>query len=273
LEEVMRLWTGNIKRVLLLVAGLAVIAGIGVLDAAPRGGDRPGMDRPGPWSMEDRQQREQDRFDRMCAFLELNDEQKKQAEELFKSRREEMKQLVQQARTDEQDKKQVREKMRQSFEQHRKDFEAILTEEQAGKLKQWEGRREGRRDRMDGPPERPGAFDLDLTDSQQEQVDKLRDEHREQLREIRDKIEEQKLERDQARELMDSERERFEKEMSGVLSEEQMKKFDDRQRMFRDNVRGRMDGDRSRRPGPGFGPERFERPRPAPGMMPQRFPG
>ena len=252
-------------RNLALATALILVMAAGAVSVsaqpAPRGGGWAGMDRHDPEWME---QRGQEMFDRMCEFLELDESQQKQVRELFDSRREEMKEMFEQSREQKADRKDARDKMRENFQQNRIQFESLLTEQQLARLKEWESRRDERREKwMDMRGKRVGD-DLNLNDSQREQFEKLSDEHRDNLHSLRDRIKDESLEREAARELLDSERKRFRESLSGVLSDEQLEKLD-RRHMERPRF------DRDRRPGMHAG--MHDRPGmegPEPGMRPGR---
>ena len=86
----------------------------------------------------DFQQRAEERFNKMCEFLGLNEEQKKEVRKLFDERREEMMKLRDDMRDGELSREEAREKMRENSGNYREKLEKLLTEEQKAKLDQWE---------------------------------------------------------------------------------------------------------------------------------------
>jgi len=102
----------------------------------------------------DFQQRAEERFNKMCEFLGLDEQQKKEVRKLFDERREEMRKVMGEARDGELSREEAREKMRENSEDYREKLEKLLTEEQKAKLEQWE-KENPRRDRRDRS--RPGT--------------------------------------------------------------------------------------------------------------------
>ena len=99
------------------------------------------------------QRQAEDRFNRMCQFLGLDEKQKEQARKLFDARREEMRKIMGDARDGNLSREQARGRMEESFETYLEKLEKLLTEEQKAKLEQWvkeNPRRRGSRGRS-GP--------------------------------------------------------------------------------------------------------------------------
>ena len=82
---------------------------------------------------QDFQQRAEERFNRMCEFLGLDENQKKEARKLFDERREEMRKLRDETRSGDLSRQEIREKMRGNSENYRKKLEKLLTDEQKAK--------------------------------------------------------------------------------------------------------------------------------------------
>ena len=99
------------------------------------------------------QRQAEDRFNRMCQFLGLDEKQKEEVRKLFDERRQEMRKVMGEARDGNLSREQVRSKMEESFKTYREKLEKLLTEEQKAKLEQWQKenpRRRGARGRS-GP--------------------------------------------------------------------------------------------------------------------------
>lgn len=103
----------------------------------------------------DFQRQAEERFNRMCRFLGLDEKQKEEARKLFDERREEMRKIMGDARDGNLSREQVRGKMEESFKTYREKMEKLLTEEQKAKLEQWQKENPRRR----GARGRPGPGD------------------------------------------------------------------------------------------------------------------
>jgi len=101
----------------------------------------------------DFQRRAEERFNKMCEFLGLDEKQKEEARKLYDERREEMRKVMRDARDGNLSREEVRSKMEESFKTYREKLEKLLTEEQKAKLEQWEKEnpRRGVRGRRPGP--------------------------------------------------------------------------------------------------------------------------
>ncbi|MBW7996429.1 MAG: hypothetical protein FVQ81_07675 [Candidatus Glassbacteria bacterium] len=221
--------TGSVVVAVALLLTVNMTTGIDALSAAPRGGSRIGAAQDGPRGgrarQGDRQQQDKRRFERMCEFLDLDESQQSRAADLFEARRREM---------------------QESFKQHREAFEALLNPQQLEKLAIREEQRGERRGSTAGPGVR-ATEQLGLSDSQQDQMKELRKEHHDNLRSIRDRIRNEDLGREQARELLKAEQDRFRGSLSGVLSPEQLEQLD----RIHEKMAGRRGQGRHGRRGPG----------------------
>ena len=101
------------------------------------------------------QRQAEERFNRMCRFLGLDEKQQKEARKLFDERREEMRKIMGDARDGNLSREQVRGKMEESFKAYHEKMEKLLTEEQKAKLEQWQKENPRRR----GARGRPGPGD------------------------------------------------------------------------------------------------------------------
>ncbi len=214
----------------LAAAVLAVLLGSSVvgtsLTAAPRDGDRQERQKPSQQEMQKRRQDDQQRFGRMCDFLDLDESQQEQAKALFEARRNELKAQREKVRAGELDRQQARQAMQDGFKAHRASFEFMLTADQLEKLALWEEQRKSRKDTKQGRPDGDAFRELGLSDTQKDQLAGFRKQHHDNLRGIRDRVKVGELEREQARELLDTERDRFRQDLSGVLSAEQLEQLD-----------------------------------------------
>ena len=86
----------------------------------------------------DFQQQAEERFNKMCEFLGLDEKQKKEVRKLFDDRRKELREIMGDAREGNLSREEVRGKMEESFKNYREKLEKLLTEEQKAKLEQWE---------------------------------------------------------------------------------------------------------------------------------------
>jgi hypothetical protein len=220
-------------------AVLAVLLGTTMMStslmATPRdGGARAERQRPSQEEMQKRRQDDQQRFGRMCDFLGLDESQQEQAKTLFEARREQMKTVREKVRSGELDREQARQVMQDGFKAHRTSFEALLSSDQLEKLAILEEQRKTRPGKKQGRPDGDTIRKLGLNDTQKDQLAEFRKQHHENLRGIRDRIKAEELEREQARELLKSEHDRFRHDLSGVLSAKQLEQLD--------SLKGRMVG-------------------------------
>lgn len=145
-----------VRRINLVFGTLLVISAVSVLALSAAVAER--FDRGNMNLLAQRgrdfQQRAEERFNKMCEFLGLDEKQKKEVRKLFDERREEMRKVMGDARDGELSREEAREKMRENSESYRGKLEKLLTEEQKAKLEQWE-KENPRRDRRDRS--RPGT--------------------------------------------------------------------------------------------------------------------
>ena len=85
----------------------------------------------------DFQRQAEERFNKMCEFLGLDEKQQKEARKLFDERRKEMREIMGEVREGNLSREQVRGKMEESFKNYRGKLEKLLTEEQKARLEQW----------------------------------------------------------------------------------------------------------------------------------------
>ncbi len=234
----MRLF-GNFLAVAVLTVLMGTAMLITSLAAAPRHRAKRERQRPQREQVQQRRPDVQKQFRRMCVFLNLDESQQEQAQALFKARRDEMKAVRENVRGGELEREQARQAMQDGFKAHRASFESLLTADQLEKLAIWE---EQGRPRQDKKQAGKAEFlkQLNLNDSQKEQLAGLRKQHSDNLRGIRDRVKTEDLEREQARELLKAEQDRFRQDLEGVLSAEQMEKMDaQRGKMAGQGRRGR----------------------------------
>jgi len=95
----------------------------------------------------DFQKQAEERFNKMCEFLGLDEQQKKEARKLFDDRRKLMRKIMGDARKGKLSREEARAKMVESFKNFREKFENLLNGEQKAKLELWEKQnpRRGRR--------------------------------------------------------------------------------------------------------------------------------
>ncbi len=139
-------------KVLLLVAALIGLGAMFSLVAVPAelaAQDRGGRMEPRPdrGQMQQRagelKKRAEENFQELCAFLALNDDQRKQARKLFEKRQEKMQEAMKDARRERSERSKTRDKMAESYREFRQNLEKILSEEQRAKLEKWVDDRQG----------------------------------------------------------------------------------------------------------------------------------
>ncbi len=215
---------GNFLAVAVLMVLVGTALSLTSLAAAQREGSA--ADRRRPIREETHVSRQDARklFERMCDFLELDESQRAQARQLFEARGKQVKSVREKVRAGELDRRQARALFKTERDKFRQDLTGMLTAAQIEKLASWEKQRKLRQGKGKG---RTGAAmrQLGLSDSQQEQLAQLRKRHQENLRGIRDKAKSEELEREQARTLLDAERDRFRQDLAGVLTAAQMEQL------------------------------------------------
>jgi len=179
------------------------------------------------------QKQAEERFNKMCEFLVLDEQQKKEARKLFDARRNEMRKIMGDARKGKLSREETRARMAESFKNYREKFENLLTEEQKAKLELWEQENQ-RRDRRGGSAPGANLFEkLDLDDSQKEQLAQNRTQHQNTLRELREKVRSGELTREGLRPLIEKENRRSQKRVEKILTAAQLEQLKELRRKAR----------------------------------------
>lgn len=183
----------------------------------------------------DFQKQAEERFNKMCEFLKLDEKQEKQARKLFDERRKEMREAMDDARQGKLSREETRDKRAESFKNHREKFENLLTEEQKARLELWEQERPARGRRGGSAPGANLFEKLNLNDTQKEQLAQNREGHRNTVRELREKVRSGELSRKELRAKIEEENSRFQGRVEEILTAEQLEQFRELRRKFRTN--------------------------------------
>jgi len=163
---------------------------------------------------------QEERFERLCTYLELTGEQKKQAREYFDTRNKNTMELFQAARSGELEREAARDSMAVLMNAYLDQIKSLLTGEQKARLEEWMKQRRNRRSH------RPGGAGLeDLTPEQREQLAGLRNGHKQSLFELREKLRSGELERSEFKELLEQESSLFKSSLGEILTGEQLEKI------------------------------------------------
>ncbi len=84
-----------------------------------------------------------EQFEKMCEFLELKAEQKKEARKLFDERQKKMKKIMEKMRDRKIDPADAHDKMGEIFTNYREKLSGILDEAQKAKIEKWIDDRQG----------------------------------------------------------------------------------------------------------------------------------
>ena len=176
-------------------------------------------------SPQERQKMARERFERMCKYLELTEQQKKEAEALFKARGKELKELFSDLRSGKIERSQLRESMQKIQREFQEKFQALLTEQQRAKLEKWRKEHPRIGQRPGDPKASPEPQGLNLDESLKKKLAELSAEHRENLRQLRTRVESGELDREGFRKAVEEENVRFQAGLKEFLTEEQIEQL------------------------------------------------